>query len=229
MAAQDDARENQLVDLFNLERGENRVRHGTDAILTIDGRTLEFELKSVTTVGGGLSTVRDLGRDHISKWRDKHWIIAFYDKSGKLGGCRYASPHDMEPWISKIWEYIEPEFRVSDVVHATVSLDEMQSIVGAKNAYSIADAKKLHKNQLTTREYAELCDVEAGYSPERMLDIFRRRVGYLLQRGSTLNNPHIPFAYFDHHEPIVKDHAATLRTLVREWLGQHAGEISKPS
>jgi hypothetical protein len=51
MSAQDDARENRIVDLFNLERPVPRLRHGTDALLRIDGHTLEFELKSVTTKG----------------------------------------------------------------------------------------------------------------------------------------------------------------------------------
>jgi hypothetical protein len=37
---QDDARENRIVDLFNLDRPANRVRHGTDAILRIDGHTV---------------------------------------------------------------------------------------------------------------------------------------------------------------------------------------------
>jgi hypothetical protein len=53
MPPQDDARENRIVDLFNLERPADRVRHGIDAILNIDNHTLEFELKSVTTAGGG--------------------------------------------------------------------------------------------------------------------------------------------------------------------------------
>lgn len=54
--AQDDVRENRLVDLFNLARPADRSRHGTDATLTIDGQTIEFELKSVTTGRGGVST-----------------------------------------------------------------------------------------------------------------------------------------------------------------------------
>lgn len=92
--AQDDVRENQLVDLFNLDRPPNRVRHGTDAILKIGGKVIEFELKSVTTKGRGLSTVRDLGRGHIKKWRHKHWIIAFYNDSGLIE-CKYGTPDAM--------------------------------------------------------------------------------------------------------------------------------------
>ena len=36
--AQDDARENRLIDLFNLYQTDDRVRHGTDAILELDGK-----------------------------------------------------------------------------------------------------------------------------------------------------------------------------------------------
>lgn len=109
-ATQDDVRENRVVDLFNLVRPSDHVRHGTDALLMIDGFELEFELKSVTT-GGGISTVRDLGPDHIAKWKDKHWIVAIYE-DGELSTCRYGSPSHMEPWIERIWAYIADDFGV---------------------------------------------------------------------------------------------------------------------
>jgi len=67
MIAQDDVRENELIELFVLDRPENRTRHGTDDLLHIDGRTLEFELKSVTTLKEGLTMVHDFGPDHIRK------------------------------------------------------------------------------------------------------------------------------------------------------------------
>lgn len=219
MPAQDDARENQLIDLFNLYREENRSRHGTDAILKIDRNTLiKFELKSVTVEKGSLSTVRDLGRDHIDKWRDTHWIVAFYDKSGKLSRCKYASPDDMQPWIEKIWNYVEADFRMADLVPDTVTLREMQGIVGMKEKYTRDDAKRLHKNQYSAAQYKELMDLDDGYSPEQMLGIFRDRVRYLLLRGSTLNNPHIPASYFNHHPDITREYAATLRKLVKAWI-----------
>lgn len=221
MAAQDDARENQLVDLFNLDRPENRVRHGIDAILDIDGQQLEFELKSVTTSRGGMSTVRDLGRDlgrdHIEKWRGKHWIVAFYTSKG-LMHCKYASPDDMSAWIEKIWGYIKPDFDIADCVPPLITLDALESVVGRKEVYTRDDAKTLHKLQYTAAQYAELMDLPDGYSPERMLEIFKDRTKYLIQRGSTLNNPHIPAHYFDSCASITRDHASTLRGLVRTWL-----------
>jgi hypothetical protein len=99
--AQDDVRENRLVDLFNLSRPADRARHGTDATLSVDGRTVEFELKSVTTGKGGISTVRDLGPDHIAKWQGKHWIIAIYDQLDLLS-CKYGSPDAMKAWIDRV-------------------------------------------------------------------------------------------------------------------------------
>jgi hypothetical protein len=219
MPAQDDVRENQLVDLFNLEREDNRARHGTDAILRIDDANLiKFELKSVTVEKGSLSTVRDLGRDHIEKWRDTHWIVAFYNKVGKLTHCKYASPDDMNPWIEKIWGYVEADFKMADLVPDTVTLAEMQGIIGIKETYSLEDAKRLHKNQYTSAQYKEQMDLDGGYSPDRMLTIFKDRVRYILLRGSTLNNPHIPASYFSHHPEITKEYAATLRDLVKKWL-----------
>ncbi len=215
--AQDDVRENQLVDLFNLERPKNRVRHGTDAILKIGGKVIEFELKSATTTRGGLSTVRDLGRDHIDKWRNKHWIIAFYSADGSIR-CKYVTPEGMARWIDKIWSYIEPDFQIADHVPPLITRASMFSVIGRKDVYSREDAKRLHKNQYSAEQYKKMMDLPKGYSVERMLEIFRHRAEYLIQRGSTLNNPHIPVQFFDKFPTIERNHAVTLRRLIREWL-----------
>jgi hypothetical protein len=217
ISAQDDARENRLVDLFNLTRPPNRQRHGTDAQLLIDGHQIEFELKSVTTAGGSVSTVRDLGPDHIAKWKTKHWIIAFYD-GADLRECRYGSPDAMEPWIAKTWEYVRIDFEMAQVVPGLITLSVVHRIIGAKPQYDLADARRLHKNQYGARRYRELMDRPNGYSPERMLEIFRDRAKYVIERGSTLNNPHIPATYFTPWPSIVRDHAVIVRTLVRNWL-----------
>lgn len=213
---QDDARENRLVDLFNLARPQNRVRHGTDATLTLDGALYEFELKSATTRGGSVGTVRDLGPDHIAKWMDKHWIIAFFD-GPKLGYCRYGSPDAMAPWIQAKAEYIRVDFEMARRVPDHITIKTMYEILGMKAFYTKADARKLHKSQLTAAGYAEAMDLPDGYTPERMLKIFKDRARYVIERGSTLNNPHIPFKFFDSWPKITEDHASTLRKLVRAW------------
>ena len=197
MAAQDDAREIELIHRFNLVRPPDRKRHGTDAILLIDGHELEFELKSVTKAKGSISTVRDFGPRHIEKW-----------------------------------EYVRGDFDMAKLVPSLVTIETMYASIGQKNRYGYDDAVKLHKDQMKKAEYLSRMDMEApssgrrgrknprdgGYSPERMLEIFRERVRYVIERGATLNNPHISYSYFDRWETITEDHATRLRELVRNWL-----------
>lgn len=217
MAAQDDVRENRLIDLFNLERPENRTRQGVDAILKIDGHELEFELKSVTTGKGGLTTVRDFGRDHIEKWRSKHWIVSFHS-GNELTLCRYGSPEAMKPWIDEKWEYIRPDFELSKLASERLTLEDMYAVIGRKDAYSLADAQKLHKKQYTKAQYDEALGGEPHFSPERMLVIFKARLRYVVERGSTLNNPHVPPAYLAQWPIITSNYAEELRKLVRSWI-----------
>ena len=214
--AQDDVRENRLVDLFNLYQTDDRVRHGTDAMLSLDGVEYEFELKSATTAKGGISTVRDLGPDHIAKWRTKHWIMAFFEGS-KLLYCRYGSPDAMRPWIIEKWNYIKADFEMAKHVPAHITLATMFEILGEKAVYTKADARKLHKAQMTAAEYNSAQDLKDGYSPSRMLDIFKDRARYVIERGSTLNNPHIPAKFLATWPMISSDHAAELRKHVKVW------------
>lgn len=219
MPAQDDAREKHLIALFNLEEPENRVRHGVDALLRVHGLEIEFELKSITISRGGLTTVRDLGRDHIEKWRHKHWIVAVYSGE-KLTECLYGSPDDMAPWVEKTWNYIKPDFELALIAPDRLTLDDMFAVVGEKAVYSLADAKTLHKLQMSAAEYRSRMDTEGGYSQAAMLEIFRDRLRYLIERGSTLNNPKVTPAYLVNWARITGDHAATLRTLVTDWLAK---------
>lgn len=130
MSVQDDVRENRMLDLFNLEQPANRVRHGTDAILKIEGRTLEFELKSVTTRRGGLTTVRDFGPDHIAKWKNKHWLISIWQgNTNTLLHCHYGSPASMAPWIEQKWRYIKSDFELAQHVPDLITIDTMYSII----------------------------------------------------------------------------------------------------
>lgn len=172
--AQDDVRENRLIDIFNLTRPLNRSRSGTDAILTIDDYIIEFELKSVTTTGGSVSTVRDLGPDHIAKWQEKHWIVAFYDELDLLWS-KYGSPDDMRPWINRIWEYIRLDFEMAGLIPELITEEVMFRIIGQKELYTIEDARRLHKNQYDQKRYQVLMDQPNAYSSARMLEIVRDR------------------------------------------------------
>ena len=226
MPAQDDARERHMLALFNLEQEEDRKRDGTDGLLRLDGNVLEFELKSVTATRGGLTTVRDFGRDHIAKWKNKHWIIAVY-ANGMLLYCKYGSPAQMAPWIEQKWNYMKADFELARYVPATIGVDTLDLIVGAKDVYTLTDAKQLQKAQYSAKKYIQLMDVftpddkglkPSGYTKSRMLEILRDRAKYVIERGSTLNNPHIPESYFANWVEIKRDHATHLRQLVREWL-----------
>jgi len=222
MPVQDDARESQMVDLFNLAVAHDRKRADIDAQLAVDGRVINFELKSSTS--GSVSTVRDFGPDHIAKWRnDLHWIFAFYDPTGsKLQYCIYASPRDMEPWIAEKERYIAPDLALADALPASVSSDQVVETLGTKSVYSTADARRIIKNQWNSAQYREFQDRPDGYSLDRMTEILQLRARYVILRGSTLNNPHIEKEFFAGFERIVDEHAARLRALVRDYVSTSA-------
>ncbi len=222
MPVQDDARESQMVQLFNLTVPEDRRRSDIDAHLSVDGRVVNFELKSTTSKS--VSTVRDFGPDHIRKWRDDlHWIFAFYHSDGiRLKYCIYASPRDMEPWIAAKELYVRPDLALADSLPAAVDAQMVVDLLGEKEVYSREDARWVMKNQWNAAQYAENADREGGYSLERMTEIMRQRGRYVILRGATLNNPHIEGGFFDRFERITEEHASTLRRLVRGYFSESA-------
>ena len=121
----------------------------------------------------------------------------------------------MAPWIEDKWQYIKPDVEIADLLASRAHMDDMYAILGEREKYSLDDARALHKLQYSKAQYIALMDLPLGYSPAQMLEIYRDRVRYLILRGSTLNNPHIPGSYFsDWHTQIGEDHAASLRTFV---------------
>ena len=124
----------------------------------------------------------------------------------------------MAPWISKIWEYVKIDFEMAQLVPGLIGMDVMIRVMGDKKFYSYEDARRLQKQQFSAQKYRAMMDVPDGYSPERMLEIFRERTRYVIERGSTLNNPHIPASYFAAWPAITKDHAVVLRDQVKTWL-----------
>lgn len=211
VVVQDDRREREMRELFGLLPGGGR--EGVDAYLKLDGQKIPFELKSTTT--SSFSTVRDLGHDHIEKWRTVHWLFSVYDKNQRIQYSLYGSPAAMEPWIAKMGKYIGPDFMLAELVPNLITMDEVFKIVGKKDLYTLEDARRLHKSQYSMTEYRQQMDKPAGYSQARMLSILRDRCRYIIERGSTLNNPHIPIAYFAGWEKIKNDHAKRLKALVR--------------
>ena len=211
---QDDVREEAMRALFDLYKNDDEGRDGIDAHLNIDGRSVPFELKTTST--GAVTTVRDFGPDHIEKWKDKHWLIGFFIKGREY--YHYGSPSMMQNWIKSKEEYIMPDFMLAEIAPQNLCIDDLYHIIGKKVSYSFEDARKLQKKQYNKDKYIKLQDFENGYSPKRMLEILQDRAKYLVERGSTLNNPHIPYSYFDGWQEITDNHAQVLRELVREYF-----------
>ncbi|MDQ6978877.1 MAG: hypothetical protein Q9M09_01725 [Mariprofundaceae bacterium] len=211
---QDDDREAAMIALFDLYKDPAEGRSGVDAFLHIDGESIPFELK--TTSQGSVTTVRDFGLDHIKKWKHKHWLIGFFIQGVEY--YKYGSPAMMEPWIASKEAYIAPDFKLAHLVPTKISLEDMYHIVGRKKQYTYDDAKAIQKLQYNREKYLGLQDVAEGYSPSRMLEIIKDRAQYLIERGSTLNNPHIPFGYFDGWTEITHDHGKQLRGMVQHYL-----------
>ncbi|WP_052665341.1 hypothetical protein [Nitriliruptor alkaliphilus] len=217
MPVQDDERETQLVQLFNLTVPDDRRRDETDAYLELpDGSSVPFELKS--TSGASISTVRDFGPAHVRKWQGMHWLFGFYDPTGnRLLYCHYGSPAAMREWVAGRWAYVRPDWELARTAPQRIGLAEVEAILGARESYTLQDARAIQKRQYSRAEYRSRVDLpNSEYSPEAMIAILRDRATYLMERGATLNNPKIPATYFIGWERIVRDHAARLRELHAE-------------
>lgn len=213
---QDDTREKQMRELFELRKDETEGRSGIDAFLDADGASIPFELK--TTSKGSVTTVRDFGLDHIEKWKGKHWLIGFFHSGNNY--YLYGSPCAMAPWISAKEKYISVDIALAALTASKLNMSDLTEALGRKEFYTLEDAKLLQKKQYTSAKYKELMDREFGYSPERMLEILKDRVIYLMTRGSTLNNPHIPLSFFEGWVRIENNHANQLRALVATYFAE---------
>lgn len=216
MAVQDDERERELVRMFNLHWDPAHQRAGVDAVLDleVDGRPCRFEIEVKSTTTSSVSTARDVGIEHIKKWRNKFFIIGFYTKDAKrpeLMSSLCLTPDDMEPWIASIEKKISIDFQIASLASKRIQLSDMHEICQTidpkekntsysieeekSNSYSIAVAKSIHKQQWSAEQYkASLDTVVEGkkkISVERMLRIVQLRAQYIAERGATLNNPHI--------------------------------------
>jgi len=217
--------------LFNLTRPEEYGRGDIDAILELEGaaipeglegKKIPFELKSATGGRPNISTVRDFGLHYIEKWRRLHWLFGVYDVEGgetKLRYCLYGSPKKMKPWFDRMAAYIAPDVALAECVPDLIDDEILTNVVGDGENFGYANAKLLLKNQLNRQGYREAADLEGErYSREAMLELLQARCRYVIERGSTLNNPHISPSYFKAWEKIERNHAARLRDLVVEAL-----------
>lgn len=206
--------------LFNLDVPPDRKRADIDAHLDVNGlaEPLPFELKSTT--GKNISTVRDLGPAHIAKWRHLHWLFGFYNRGGdQLQYCIYASPADMRPWVDKVEKYIKPDLVLANRAPDLITDDILTEVAGPGDEFSMADARSIMKNQWSAELYRSSADLPNNmYSRAQMLTLLQQRCGYVISRGATLNNPHIPDSFFRDFTQIVRNHASILRGLVQDYL-----------
>lgn len=183
--------------IAGLKPGGNRS--GVDAFCKFSESGIHYsvpvELKSTTK--HSVSTARDVGWDHITKWRRRVWVFGFYDPDGtKIRNLLVLGPREMEDWIGSIERSISPDFAIGDHIFHRLTLEDLHIICGKKDVYSLEDAKSLHKRQWSRDRYFDEMDTEDGYSPEKMLQILKLRSRYLINRGATLNNRHIPKTFF---------------------------------
>ncbi len=204
--------------MFNLEWDPDHARGGEDAWFetTMKGKKLRVAVEVKSTTNDTISTARDVGMDHIRKWREKIWVIGYYAVKGgkpRLVSTLCLTPTEMEPWIAQLEAYIKPDFEIGQRVAHMLTNDDLHAICGEKPSYSLTDAQRLYKKQWTAAQYAAAMDLDKCYSPARMLSILKQRAEYLMLRGATLNNPHIPKSFLRQFEDqlITKEHAARIR------------------
>jgi hypothetical protein len=206
MPVQDDERERELVRMFNLEWDPAHQRAGVDAVLDIDvdGRPYRLEVEVKSSTGASVSTARDVGMEHIQKWRRKLFIIGFYSREARrpeLLHCLCLTPLDMEPWIAAVEAKILIDFKLALLASRRLMLSDLFDVCGEKQTYSLEDAKRLHKQQWTVEQYADALDTIVGreqrISQAKMLTVLQLRAKYIAERGATLNNPHVTKAHLD--------------------------------
>ena len=227
----DDARERQMLSLFNLERPQGHQRGGIDAVLQLEGRdvpsglhgeVVPFELKSATKGKADFSTGRDIGLHTINRWRGLHWLFAVYDSptDDHPSRCYYGSPGKMAAMFDLMASYIEHDVKLGELVPNLITLDTTREVLGDRERFEPSLAKRLMKNQYSAAEYRKALDRSdpSGYSLAAMHVMLQDRCRYLIARGGTRNNPHFPASYFADWPPIVRNHAAILRELAIEAL-----------
>ena len=245
MPVQDDERERELVRMFNLAWDPAHQRAGVDALLDIavGAENFQFEVEVKSTTGSTVSTARDVGMEHIQKWRRKLFVIGFYSKEARrpeLLSCLCLTPLDMEPWIASIEAKILIDFKLALRASRRLVLADLFEVCGERETYSLEDAKRLHKQQWTAEEYAAARDVavdgERRISQSKMLEILQLRSKYIAERGATLNNPHVTKAHLDRFKGTNRvvngpNWAAGVRHIATEFIGAHPGHPAamKPS
>ena len=111
-----------------------------------------------------------------------------------------------------------------------IELDDLFDVCGRQTTCSVEDAKRLHKLQWTSQQYADALDTTENGRPRisqgRMLGILRLRSKYIAQRGATLNNSHVTKTHLHtfagtSREVQVPNWAASIRAIAKEFAQAH--------
>lgn len=240
MPVQDDERERELVRMFNLTWDPQHQRAGVDAILELElhDHKYHFDVEVKSTTGSSVSTARDVGMEHIRKWRRKFFVVGFYSREARrpeLERCLCLTPLDMEPWIASIEAKIQIDFKIAARASRKLTLDDLFDVCGEQETYSLQEAKKLHKQQWSADEYQAALDVMTENKPrisqKKMLEILQLRSKYISERGATLNNPHITGSHlkpFFNTEREISDNdwAARIRALATNFFRAHPEHLT---
>lgn len=235
MTVQDDQRERELVRMFNLHWDPTHQRAGVDATLDliVDRRLCRFEVEVKSTTNKTVSTARDVGMEHIQKWRRKLFIIGFYSHNAhrpELQRCLCLTPMDMEPWIASIETKISIDFHLANLASRRLQIEDLHAICDARDSYPLDVAKKIHKQQWTKEQYQAALDIVdtrgRRVSRVKMLEILQLRAKYIAERGATLNNPHITKSHLDvfantNRVVIAPNWAQSVRDIATEFVRTH--------
>jgi hypothetical protein len=135
MPVQDDERERELARMFNLDWNPTHERAGVDALLEInvDGSGFQLDVEVKSTTGNTVSTARDVGMEHIRKWRNKLFVIGYYSKDARrpeLQQCLCLTPEDMEPWIASIETKIQIDYQLAALASQRLEITDLYAICG---------------------------------------------------------------------------------------------------
>lgn len=177
---QADERETDMRKVFNLG-SSGKGRGGQDAVLSVVGHEVPFELKSTDVES--ISTARDVGREHIARWRHEHWLFGFYERGTRTPEARfyiYASPEQLEPWIGEQAEYAAADWTLAEMVPQKIDLEVLERVVTIKTRYTLKDAasvlkqQKLEAGERMTEELRQALEKAGLADPRKMtVEVYR--------------------------------------------------------
>lgn len=207
-----------MVGQLNLQQRPDRGRQDEDAHLDIDwqGRPvrLEFELKSAA-VNGDFGTGRDTGLAQLQRWSKMHFVFGWFTPRDNVPQrLWYGSPAMMREWNQQEQAYLGPDLLLTELVPQLAAPEELVRIIlGDKDVYTYDDLHGLMKDHWNAKakkglpnRYLAKADVRGSrrtadclYSPAVAMEAVSDRIGYLLARGSTVNNRKISRLYVQSH------------------------------